>query len=291
MNTKLGLVSIATAWLGVFAATNGCSSDESEPAPAHDAGSSLEAAVAMDVTASPPSEDVDASDAAAACAPGDVSGFRPTWKPPVALHQAQCTPAQIALLADCVWSHPGRDDAACKTFLNSKAAGDLACLKCGYTTTSGTKLGAIVSNGTSVQVNYAGCIALVTGDVSPAGCGASVQAAALCQDEACVATCSTFEELVDCEAKAERGVCKAYTDAAACASESAGDGGPASVCNPDTQDFGVRVAAYADLFCGDATADAGPDASDDAAASDAADASEAGAIDAAAPSDAAGGGG
>jgi hypothetical protein len=37
---------------------------------------------------------------------------------------------------------------------------------------------------------------------------------------------------------------------AACADAVLGDGGVAQACSPNTNDFGERVAIYADIFCG-----------------------------------------
>lgn len=265
----LGFGSVAALVFGVMGSMGGCSSDDpATPTTANDGGAA-DAPAAKDGKAPPIAPDpVAGDDAGGGCTPGDVSSFAPKWKPPVGMHQQKCSPTQAALLASCVWDHPGRDAAACKAFLNSKAPADAACVKCGYTATSGTSLGAVVSNGTSVQVNYAGCIALTTNDLSATGCGSKVQAAALCQDEACVATCTNFKDLLACEKKAETGVCKSFTDEAACLDTAVNDGGPASICNPDTQDFGERALIYTELFCG-GTTDGGADANTTDAPADA----------------------
>lgn len=271
----LGLSSVALLVLG---AMGGCSSND-ETTPTTGDGGAEEASVGKD-SGKPVPVDSGNDDGGSTCAPGDVSGFKATWKAPSGIHQKVCTPEQIALLADCVWSHPGRDDTACTNFF--KAAANKACLGCAYTPTSGKTLGAVVSNGTSVQVNYAGCIAVTTGDTTANGCGAKVQAAQLCQDEACVENCpvpsddtgAAFNAFLACQEKAAAEGCKSYSDEAACTDTAVADGGPASVCNPDTQDFGERVSIYAELFCGGLGGDGGTDAStdaSDAATTDAAD--------------------
>ncbi len=260
----LGLTSVVAF---VMSAVGGCSSDEpAAGSPDNDSGVSETSTV--DRKAPPPVQ-TDGGDAV--CAPGDVASFKPIWKAPSGFNQKLCTPEQVKLLADCVWSHPGRDDAACKTFFNSSA--NKACVGCGYTSTSSAKLGAIVSNNTSVAVNYAGCVAQKLGDVTANGCGAKVQAAALCRDEACVDACpvpdddtgKAFEAFLKCQDDAATSVCQSYADAAACADDALSDGGVAADCNPDTTDFGERAAIYVELFCGGLASDAGTDGGSDAA--------------------------
>jgi hypothetical protein len=207
----------------------------------------------------------DAAKDASVCAPRDITGFTPSWKPPIAFHQKKCSPTQVATLADCVWTHAGRDDVACKAFYDNAANAD--CLKCGVTNTTEANYGAIVSNDTSVEANYAGCLALATNDISATGCGSKVQASLLCQDFACVAACpvpngddAAFKAFTQCETNAAAGVCKTYADAAACINSAFGDGGPADQCAPVVNNFGERAAHYIELFCGGTTGDAGLDA-------------------------------
>lgn len=267
----LGALSLS---LSMGAAMGACSSSSSDDTSANgDAstdGGTLEASAVDHKT--PVTADSGPDDASAdTCAPVDVSSFTSNWKPPSGLHQKKCTPAQVATFATCVYNHTGRDAKVCDAFDADAANAD--CLACAKTNTSGTTLGAIVTNGTSVSANNPGCIALVSGDLSANGCGAKVQAALLCEDAACVDVCpvsagdtAAFNKFLACEQLAAQDGCKAYEDAASCAATLVADGGPASVCQPNTQDFGVRAAAYTELFCGGLTDEAGTDASTDAPA-------------------------
>lgn len=225
--------------------------------PAPDGG-----AASADAT-SPTNDAATPGDAGNTCKPGEITGFTPTWKEPVGLHLGKCSPTQIATLATCVWPNPQRNEATCNAFFAD--TNNAACIACGRTPTTEPKLGAVVSNGASVQVNYPGCIAAVTNDVTATGCGAKVQAKELCLDFACVNACPTpagdnaaFQALLKCQDDAAKTVCKTYADAAACADPFLQPGGAATVCAPTVTDFGDRVEHYLDLFCG-STGDAGTD--------------------------------
>ncbi len=250
----LGLSTLSALAVGL----GGCDETiEATPIPATSASTTSDAS-----TTTP-------ADAAAACKPGDLSGFAPTWKEPIGLAQAKCSPTQIATLTTCVWADPKRNEAACTAFFADGA--NAACLECGYTQTTKPKLGALVSNGASVQVNYPGCVALTTADVTPTGCGAKVQASELCLDFACVSACpvptgndAAFQALLKCQEEAAKTVCKTYVDAAKCVDPFLAAGGKSAVCAPVVQNFGERVSQYLSLFCGSGSADAGTDAPSDA---------------------------
>ncbi len=206
----------------------------------------------------------DAATDGGVCAPRAITGFAPVWTPPTALRQNQCSAAQIETLVDCVYERPNYNKATCDAFFAAPA--NAACIGCGYTKTSDPSLGPIISNDTSVQVNYAGCVARLSNDVTATGCGAKMQASQLCLDRACVSACpvpdndtAAFNAYLKCNDDASKTVCKAYFDPAACATPLTTDGGVASPCLPNTQDFGVRAVAYVSLFCGAAITDAGAD--------------------------------
>ena len=195
---------------------------------------------------------------AGACSPGDVSGFRPAWKPPGTFYQNVCTTAQTGLVAGCIASGA---TAACKTFFADPI--NATCIGCAYTDTSGTKLGAVVMyKGALIDVNYADCFANADGDLTVDGCGAQIQARRFCTLAAC-AGCSTTRssEVVtaeNCALQAEDTVCKQYTDSSVCEYDLIN--GPGAVCRIPARG-GLEAAAnkYIGLFCGkNPLADAGP---------------------------------
>jgi len=260
-NSRLGLV--AVSGLTIFAVAilgAGCDDTiEAVPAPAATDGATSEASTPDGAT--PTGDGGDGG--TTVCKPGDITGFAPTWIEPVGLYQNKCTLQQIGLLATCVWDDPARDQGACDAFFAAPA--NAACVACGYTKTTEPKLGAIVSNNTSVQANYPGCIALVTGDVTSNGCGAKVQAKELCLDKACVANCpvpdgnqAAFDAFKKCQDDAAAGACATYANAAKCADPFLAPGGTATVCAPVVANFGDRVEHYLKLFCG-SSADGGTD--------------------------------
>lgn len=201
------------------------------------------------------------SDASAPCAPGDTQLFTPSWKPPTAFHQAQCTAAQTALLVDCLNDVP--DAATCKTFIGDAANKD--CLRCMVTPETAAKYGPLVSSTVTIQVNVAGCIALATSDVSATGCGAKVLALSQCEEVACESQCPisldgnpvAYANLLACEAKSISVGCKPYAMDAACADALTADGGAAVACVQSGATFAENAKAMARLFCGGITGDGG----------------------------------
>jgi len=132
---------VSIAWMIGSISIVACSSDDNAAAPkaADDAGGVVVQKPHNDPSAA--TGDAGATKEASApttgaCTPQDVTNFKPLWKQPNGFHQKKCNQQQIALLSDCVWSHAGRDDTACKAFMNSNDPDDEACLKCAYTPTS-----------------------------------------------------------------------------------------------------------------------------------------------------------
>jgi hypothetical protein len=257
MKLALGFGSLA---LALVAWASGCDDTVDATALAGDAGAG------SDATAPTADACTDATADGGVCAPRAVTGFAPVWTPPTALHQNQCSSEQIETLVDCVYDRPGHDQAACDAFFAAPA--NASCVACGYTKTTAAALGPILSNDTSVQVNYAGCVARLEGDITANGCGAKLQASQLCLDEACVAACpvpdnddgTAFAAFLKCNDDAAKTVCKTFFDPTTCATPLTTDGGVASACLPNTQDFGERAADYVTLFCGaPALSDAGSD--------------------------------
>lgn len=210
---------------------SGCSDDSAQPS-AIDASTGVDARGAGDATGN------DANDAAA-CGPREVTGFAPTWTPPVGFHQKKCSPSQLSKLAAC--SVQGADMASCTAFRNASENAD--CVRCA----------------SADQHKFAGCVALMTGDVSTTGCPAKFTALIQCTTFAC-AGCGDFggsssAALGMCAELAQPGVCKTYADGAKCTGPLVAPGGPASTCAKHDSAY------FADLFCGDG-ADAGDAAMD-----------------------------
>jgi hypothetical protein len=126
------------------------------------------------------------------------------------------------------------------------------CQNCLVTASGATAWGPLVNYGTTVSVNVAGCIELL--DPSQASCAASVQAADVCQHQACDGACAvdpadptSFGTWQACVAATAQGECNAYLASAACAGSE--DAGPAAPC-VDGKTFADDFLAIAAVFCG-----------------------------------------
>ena len=193
------------------------------------------------------------------CAPQDVSRWKPTWRPPE-LPRAACTNAQLANVFLACESATS-STSACLGWNHDPA--NAGCLQCLYSTEDEPTYGPIIYlRNRDRLVNAPGCIALLDGDRSPAGCGAEVQAHFSCQDEACMANCTTFEELHQCEEKAASSVCAQYRPGKVC-----GDPSMYSKCL-DHDSFDDFYVAFARMFCGVPAADGGGTSPDGGAARD-----------------------
>jgi hypothetical protein len=120
---------------------------------------------------------------ASACFPGDVTGFSPTWIPPVsgAPHANVCTAQQISdALADCFGST--ESSAACGGWRNAASANQ-PCYECLSTDASAPRYGALLNSGAYSQVNFAGCIALAEPCNQP--CASAILAVYECNLDAC----------------------------------------------------------------------------------------------------------
>jgi len=196
------------------------------------------------------------------CAPGDVSSFAPEWKPPAAIHANKCTNAQAEQAALCVYDQ-NQDAATCKAF--NEATENADCLKCVFTASTGATLGpVIVLPGSLVQLNFNGCVAALTGDVTATGCGAKSQASNQCADAACDQNCPVdskgngLDELNACLKEAGTTACKQFTDAeGTCIDDAVKAGAPAEACNAGSSTEEVAV-NLAQIFCGPPGGDAGP---------------------------------
>ena len=198
-------------------------------------------------------------DAGGACSPGDVSAFKPVWKAPSTFYEDVCTTDQAATIAGCIASGP---TSACKTFFADPT--NAACLRCAYTDTSSTKLGAVIAyKDELIDVNYADCFANAEGDLTADGCGAAIQARQFCTLAAC-ARCNTTTSAgvvaaQGCAIAAEEAPgCKDYTDQSVCEYDLLN--GPGKICRiPASGGLGAAANKYINLFCGkNPIADAGP---------------------------------
>jgi hypothetical protein len=240
---------------------------------ASDAGVDMAAATPLP-EAAPVDEDAGspADDAPGGCAPVDVSAYVPSWHPPAPPHAA-CTEAELDdLVADCFESIS--TSTACDAFQTASPG----CWSCMVTPDTDAMWGPIVASTITdlYYGNFAGCIALRTGDQSPTGCGPRQQAARVCSEIACSgAQCPTqtereVEAVVQCTADALAGGCAQYQNAAvSCAEGLLVEGGASAAdeefCNAGTYgDLGTYYRALGPLFCG-APPDGG---ADDAAGAD-----------------------
>lgn len=228
-------------------------------------GADVAVAVALDSGYLEPDED---------CPPPiNISGFEPTWKAPAPFARGVCTNAQVDALM-CQFDM-GADQAACAALVKDKANED--CQKCMFTPSSAARLGPIVITGNLGSINLAGCVANAEGNTTDQGCGAKLQAADQCSDEACEANMpcdyddGESSDAGTCTEIAARTVCASYATAAACADALLAPGGVAAVCD-EGDDFLARATALAKLFCTGGSADASTDVTDAADAPDVSDA-------------------
>jgi hypothetical protein len=122
-----------------------------------------------------------------------------------------------------------------------------ACAACLLPPSASDPPGALVQHPGGVDVNVAGCLALETGDATPAGCAAAYEAAADCAAAAC-ADCTDDA----CPARALAGPCARW-QARTCGEK---DGGPAGACTGGGS-FEESYLTVATVFCASAT-DGGP---------------------------------
>jgi hypothetical protein len=195
------------------------------------------------------------------CCPGDATTFTPSWKQPTAFNQGKCTDAQISAFVDCLSGIP--DAATCKTFGADPA--NKTCIQCAATPSTAAAYGPLVEGSVTIEVNVAGCVANVTGDISATGCGAKVLGLSQCEQAACEANCpvastddgTAFQALLACQTKSATTGCKTYADDAACADALEADGGVASICVQGAATFADNAIPMVKLFCGSIVDDAG----------------------------------
>lgn len=269
LKQSLGLVSGAAL---IFVFAYGCSSSSTDTPAATDAGTAAETSTPTDSGTKKETGSVTPDDGSAStCAPGDVSAFSPTWKPPIGKATGACTTAQVNNVIDCAFDATAAASAACKAF-TADMSND-ACTQCVISSSSAATTGALIqSTGGTVSLNIAGCLAAAAGDVTATSCGAKYQALSQCQDAACIDNCpvdqnddgTQLKALNDCETAAQSGVCTTYLNAADCVNTLAGDGGAGEFCFGTSADtFQTLAKTLGVYFCGGAAGDGGADATTD----------------------------
>jgi hypothetical protein len=110
--------------------------------------------------------------------------------------------------------------------------------------------GPLVDYSSTVSINVAGCIELL--DPSQVSCAQTVQAADVCQHQACDTACpvgqdaGSFTDWESCVRGAAQGECSAYVGPASCALTV--DAGPAAAC-VSGKSFADDFLAIAAVFC------------------------------------------
>jgi hypothetical protein len=185
------------------------------------------------------------SGAPGACVTPSADGYQPMWTPPSAPMVGACTEQQVSReYAVCQPSSGTYDKNACRAFDVDPA--NSTCLGCMFGVLGSAALGAILIQPSGQWLaNRAGCIALIDGDSSATGCGAKTQAAGVCENFACSASCTpqaSSANFAACEMASFSGTCTDYFSKAACAQLPR-----YASCEYST--FADNYNAMADLFC------------------------------------------
>ena len=189
--------------------------------------------------------------ASGTCAPGNVSGFAPTWKPPTGAKQGKCTASQVATYySQCAAN--GATPTACTAWRsNSSNATCGGCIESKETASSWGPL-VFLDNGVE-QINAGGCVALLEPCNAP--CAEAYEAAATCDLAACESNCpvgtdpASFAAYKACVATADSCGCSKWTPFAACTDSLKGPLHPASIC-VDAPDFQTYFMQVVPVFCG-----------------------------------------
>jgi hypothetical protein len=167
-------------------------------------------ALVMACGEAPPVAAGDAGDSGASCSPQLSAGWMPQWKPPRAPEPGACSEDQIEREYRACEA-TAATGATCADFRDDPS--NTGCIGCLFSAEGDATYGAIIRVGSSWKTNTAGCIALSDGDRGPTGCGARVQAASACYDDAC-AGCTPFAAYTECREVAMETTCRQrYLDA------------------------------------------------------------------------------
>jgi hypothetical protein len=196
---------------------------------------------------------------ASSCQPADVETYVPgEYHPATAAWQGVCSTGEITAFYDACLA-PGTSSAtACSAFSAPDAAGS-ACAACIVTPDSASAYGPLISHGTFITNNVAGCIQLTL--PSELSCAKAEAALVGCELAACEANCPVDDApsrtaYNSCASAADTAGCQSYEQMAECAqSLTQEEAGAASVCLP--QSFEAFYYAVVPRFCGSPSEDAG----------------------------------
>lgn len=251
MNHSLASVALAST----FALANlvACSSNGNAPvAPTNQNDAATTPAPESAAEDGMRSADAASGNDAGTCAPVDVSGFKPTYRPSAPFGQKKCTAEQVDALV-CLLG-PNASSGECQAARNDAA--NAGCFRCMYTAATAPKLGPILVVDGRGELNGAGCIANLTGESGSGSCAAKYQAMLQCSAKSCAAACpiKSADDLAPydaCVKAAQTGTCDAYGEQATCAGEPFDNGASLlEICYPaGTPD--AQAVAMATRFCGD----------------------------------------
>lgn len=230
------------AWIFALVGCIDESSLSPPPAPACNGGACEGGVVEGGVDAAAPAPKV--------CAPGDVSTFESTWKPPTGRWQGKCTVQQVDTYVACLFSQAANDP-TCRDYL--ARADNAVCSHCLMSAVDDTSYGPLIRFGpNAITVNVEGCVALVTSDAQATGCGAKAQALGQCRRAACAPNCPLTDQasLVafnECEVASNKSVCKSYLSASACLAPLLEGRAAACASGPTPLAVATGVAKF---FCG-----------------------------------------
>jgi hypothetical protein len=213
-----GRVAIGAVFVGLSlfgAAFVACGGGDDSASPQADASSDVQKH--PDVLAP-----VDDSGEPTVCAPELPSGYTHVYAPARNVPTA-CTPDQVQAYWDaCLGA--AETDATCTAFFGAPV--NSPCLACLDSQSTDSTYGTLIDlpNNTSIA-NVAGCISVIDGDFSDAGCGAKYQAYQFCKVDACETNCpvdttaASFTAYNNCQNDAGGTVCAAETTAASCGTD------------------------------------------------------------------------
>ncbi|HEX7600409.1 MAG TPA: hypothetical protein VF316_02345 [Polyangiaceae bacterium] len=231
---------VSAVVLGSFVLASGCSTPAPGVAP-------LDASTDVKLDVKVPDATGDAP-LAINCVPGDVSSFAPQWVAPIPASKACTQPLIDQYAADCI-DDTTSSTAKCQAFDTANKA----CAACLVTPESASAYGPVIAKANNVlSLNVGGCLALTTGDVTAAGCGAKYEATGQCADLACDTNCPlpdgdsvAFQAYLACLQKSQTTVCKTYASADC----PEADAGPSTACALSAGSFVDNFKLLAPVFC------------------------------------------
>jgi hypothetical protein len=183
-----------------------------------------------------------------ACRPGDVETYQPkAYRPAAAAWQGVCSAAQIgSFYDDCLGAQA--TTTTCTAFKSDKTSSP--CAACILTLDTASHDGPLISHGTFITTNVAGCIELT--DSAGLSCAKALQALSGCELYACQANCPVHDSASrmafdSCADQASNAGCASYDMATGCVAAERDAGRAADCLLPAFSDF---YNAVAPLFCG-----------------------------------------